>query len=177
MPPTQIIDPTQIDFDQIVCDVDAIEAINPHRYGMRMLDAIVHIDRTQHIIVGYRDIRDDEFWVPGHMPGHPLLPGVLMCEAAAQIGCFYTKTHGAMFNDLMGLGGIENARFRAPVVPGDRLVLVARGRKIHRRKSEFEVHGYVGSTMVFNADVIGLPIPGQDKVLQHQDVCLNGVGG
>src|ERR1700677_2483542 len=123
MPPISILDPTQIDMDHIVADTDAIEAINPHRHGMRMLDAIVLIDRDQHLIVGYKDCRHDEFWVPGHMPGYPIFPGVLMCEAAAQMACYYFVTHGILHDDYLGLGGIEEARFRSPVVPGDRLVL------------------------------------------------------
>ena len=54
-----------------------------------MLDGIVLIDPGRHLIVGYKDVRPDEFWVRGHMPGFPLLPGVLMCEAAAQLSCYY----------------------------------------------------------------------------------------
>ena len=56
------------------------------------------------------------------------------------------------------LGGLDNVRFRGPVRPGDRLVLVAKGTRIHRRQTVCNVQGFVGGTMVFHADVIGVPI-------------------
>ena len=63
------------------------------------------------------------------MPDYPLLPGVLMCEAAAQLCRYYIMQHsGLLQGDFIGFGGLENVRFRGPVRPGDRLVLVAKGR-------------------------------------------------
>jgi 3-hydroxyacyl-[acyl-carrier-protein] dehydratase len=175
MPPTTIIDPTQIDLSHVVADAVAIEAINPHRHGMRMLDAIVLIDREQHLIVGYKDCRHDEFWVRGHMPGYPIFPGVLQCEAAAQMAGYYFTTHGFRLDNYLGLGGIDEARFRAPVRPGDRLVLVGKGLKVDRRKTVFDVQGYVGSTMAFNLQVTGMPIPGPAKAASpHVQLCANG---
>ncbi len=164
MPPDAILDPTQVDFSKLEYDTAAIEAINPHRHGMRMIDGVVHIDRTNAVIVGYKDCRKDEFWVPGHMPGYPLLPGVLMVEAAAQLACLYTKTQGILGDELLGLGGIEKTRFRSPVHPGDRLVLVGKGVRVDRRLTEFSVQGYVGSTLVFHGNVIGVPIPGKERL-------------
>lgn len=163
MPPTMILDPMRIDTKNIVVDSAGVEAVIPHRYGMRMLDAIVSIDHVNHMIVGYKDIRDDEFWVPGHMPGYPIFPGVLMCEAAAQLACYYHVTHGFLNDEYLGLAGIEEARFRAPVRPGDRLLLIGKGLRVDRRKTVFDVHGYVGSTMAFNLQVIGMPITGASK--------------
>ncbi|MCE9533343.1 MAG: beta-hydroxyacyl-ACP dehydratase [Planctomycetes bacterium] len=177
MPPVTILDPISIDLDNVIADVEAIEAVNPHRHGMRMLDGIVYLNPEQKLIVAYKDCHEGEFWVPGHMPGIPLLPGVLMCEAAAQLACYYSKVQKVVGDGLMGLGGIENARFRATVRPGDRLVLVGRGVKLHRRRTEFEVQGFVGSTMAFNVLVIGIPIPGEVKFEQFAGAGLNGVGG
>jgi 3-hydroxyacyl-[acyl-carrier-protein] dehydratase len=93
------------------------------------------------------------------MPGYPLMPGVLMCEAAAQLTCFYTITQKVTDPGvLMGLGAIEDARFHRPVRPGERLVMVGRGLKVHRRLTRFAVTGYVGAEKAFSATVTGTPI-------------------
>ena len=90
------------------------------------------------------------------MPGYPLLPGVLMCEAAAQMCSYYITTQGLMEKEFLGFGGLENVRFRVPVRPGDRLLLIGKGMKMNRRQTIFNVQGFVGSTMVFHADVLGV---------------------
>ena len=97
------------------------------------------------------------------MPGYPLLPGVLMCEAAAQLCSYYTKLQGLGDGDFIGFGGMENVRFRAPVRPGDRLVLIAKVIKFNRRQTIFNVQGFVGTTMVFHADIIGVPISRKEE--------------
>ena len=125
---------------------------------MEQLTAIVYLDAEKQIGVGYKDVRSDEFWVRGHMPDYPLLPGMLMCEAAAQLCSFYIATLAPSEWDFVGFGGLENVRFRSLVRPGDRLVLIAKGTRLHRRQTIFNVQGFVGSTMVFHADVIGVPI-------------------
>src|SRR5262249_44851987 len=131
MPPELLFDLGQVDCSRILADQEAIRKINPQRYEMEQLNAIVHIDPGQHLIVGYKDVKTDEFWVRGHMPDYPLMPGVLMCEAAAQICSYYTATHGLMHGDFIGFGGMENVRFRSTVKPGDRLLLVAKATKVH----------------------------------------------
>src|SRR5579884_203884 len=123
MPPPALLDPSRIDCAHIEVDLEGIRRINPQRFEMEQLTAIVRIDREDHVIVGYKDVRGDEFWVRGHMPDYPLLPGVLMCEAAAQLCGYYCKTAGLLVGDFIGFGGLENVRFRAPVRPGDRLLL------------------------------------------------------
>ena len=158
MPPELHFDPSGLDFNRVVADREAIRRVNPQRFEMEQLNAIVHLDREQHLIVGYKDVRDDEFWVRGHMPGYPLMPGVLMCEAAAQLCSYYVVTIGLLQGDFVGFGGLENVKFRGVVRPGDRLVLVGKGVRLHRRQTIFNVQGFVGSTMVFHADIIGVPL-------------------
>src|SRR5271154_1208970 len=158
MPPVLHIDPATLDLNLLVAGKDAIHAVNPQRFEMEQLTAIVHVDTDQHVIAGYKDVGGDEFWVRGHMPGYPLLPGVLMCEAAAQLCSYYICTTGLMQGDFIGFGGLENVRFRAPVRVGDRLVLVGKAVKLNRRQAIFNVQGFVGSTMVFHADVLGVPL-------------------
>ncbi len=163
MPPEVNFDLGRLDLNQVLADQEAIRQINPQRFEMEQLSAIVYIDPQQQLIVGYKDVGDDEFWVRGHMPGYPLLPGVLICEAAAQLCSYYLATQNLMQGDFIGFGGLENVRFRSPVRPGDRLVLVAKMTKLHRRQTISNVQGFVGSTMVFHADVIGMPLARKEE--------------
>jgi 3-hydroxyacyl-[acyl-carrier-protein] dehydratase len=158
MPPAAHLDLAQIDFGRVLVDQEGIRRVNPQRFEMEHLNAIVHLDPARHLVAGYKDVRPDEFWVRGHMPGYPLLPGVLMCEAAAQLCCYYTVTQGLLEGDFVGFGGLENVRFRAPVRVGDRLLLIGKGIKLNRRQTVFNVQGFVGTTMVFHADVLGVPM-------------------
>ena len=158
MAPVLHFDPSGLDFNRVVADREAIRKVNPQRFEMEQLDAVVYADPEQALVVGYKDVRPDEFWVRGHMPDYPLLPGVLMCEAAAQLCSYYIVTQNVMQGDFIGFGGLDNVRFRGPVHPGDRLVLVGKGVRMNRRQTVFNVQGFVGATMVFHADVIGVPI-------------------
>jgi 3-hydroxyacyl-[acyl-carrier-protein] dehydratase len=158
MPPELHLDPSKLDLSHVIADEEAIRRINPQRHEMEQLTAIVLIDPGQHVIVGYKEVRPDEFWVRGHMPDYPLMPGVLMCEAAAQLCSYYTATQGLLQGDFIGFGGLENVRFRSPVRPGDRLVLVGKALRLHRRQTIFNVQGFVGLTMTFHADILGVPL-------------------
>ena len=158
MPPELILDPTHIDMSRVIAGREELHKTNPQRFEMEQLDAIVLIDPDEHIVVGYKDVRADEFWVRGHMPGYPIFPGVLMCEAGAQLVSYYFTSAGLKTGDYVGFGGMENVRFRGMVVPGDRLILVGKGIKIHRRQTIFNVQGFVGKGLVFHADIIGIQI-------------------
>jgi 3-hydroxyacyl-[acyl-carrier-protein] dehydratase len=159
MPPELHFDPASFDLNRVVADRVAIRNVIPQRFEMEQLDGIVHVDSTEHVIVGYKDVKADEFWVRGHMPGNPLLPGVLMCEAAAQLCSYYVVSIGLVDEGkFIAFGGLENVRFRKEVRPGDRLVLVGKGLRLIRRQTLFNVQGFVGATMVFHADVLGVPM-------------------
>jgi 3-hydroxyacyl-[acyl-carrier-protein] dehydratase len=158
MPPELHFDPSRLDLGRVLAGRPEIERVNPQRFEMEQLSAIVYMEPQQNLIAGYKDVTADEFWVRGHMPDYPLMPGVLMCEAAAQLCSYYIMVNGLLQGDFLGFGGMENVRFRGPVRPGDRLVLIAKGMRMNPRKTVFSVQGFVGSTMVFHADIIGVPL-------------------
>jgi 3-hydroxyacyl-[acyl-carrier-protein] dehydratase len=158
MPPPLILDPAQLDLTTILADREAIRAVNLQRFDMEQLDAICLIDPARQLIVGYKDVVSDEFWVRGHFPTDPLLPGVLMCEAAAQLGSYYTITQKVAPHAKIGFGGMDDVRFRAPVRPGDRLALVGRAKRLRAIQTVFSVQGFVGTTLAFHVDVIGVPL-------------------
>lgn len=157
------VDLEAIDFSKLIADRAGIEAVNPHRHEMLLLSGIVSIDDDKKIIVGYKDLGDDEFWARGHFPKFAVMPGVLMCEAAAQLTSFYMYQRGIVPAErLVGLGGIETARFREPVRPGDRLVLVGVGRRIGNRLTKFDVTGHVKKKgqydVAFEATILGVTL-------------------
>ena len=156
--PTPHVDLAGVSLDPPAHDIRAIRDLLPHRYEMELLTAVVRVDRENHIVIGYKDVTEHEFWVRGHFPGNPIMPGVLMCEAAAQVTCFYTQYTKVHDGVLLGIGGIENTRFRRAVVPGDRLVLVGKGVRVRPRMTMFNVQGFVGGEMAFHTDVIGVVI-------------------
>jgi 3-hydroxyacyl-[acyl-carrier-protein] dehydratase len=161
--PDPHLDLSTLDLGRLIADTEAIRRVLPHRYEVEMLSAIVHVDTTKHLIVGYKDIGTDEFWVRGHFPGRPILPGVLMCEAAAQLAAYYTVSTGVATAGIMGLGGIDDTRFRRTVLPGQRLVLVGKGNRVRPRVTNFSVQGYVDNEMVFHTVVIGMVLGRQEE--------------
>jgi 3-hydroxyacyl-[acyl-carrier-protein] dehydratase len=163
MPPEALFDIRAVDYNRVVVDKEAIRKVNPQRFEMEQLDAIVYLDRAVHLVIGYKDVRADEFWVRGHMPGFPLMPGVLICEAAAQLTGWYWMSTGRIQGDFVAFGGMENVRFRGPVHVGDRLVLIAKGEKFDRRRVVMQVQGFVDGAMVFHGEMIGVPFKKSEK--------------
>lgn len=161
MPPLALVDPSTIDTSKVLYDLEGIRQFNPQRVEMEQLTAIVHVDLDEGLVIGYKDLREDEFWVRGHMPGYPLMPGVLMCEAAAQLCSVLSRLKELIDKDgFIGFGGMDDVRFRGLVKPGDRLILVGKAIRLHRRQTVFETQAFVGSSMVYHGRIIGVPLPG-----------------
>lgn len=155
-----LVDPAQIDMNNIIADQEEIRRHNPQRFEMEQLTAIVHEDLERLICAGYKDVSDQEFWVRGHMPGMPLMPGVMMLEAAAQLCSYFAHRHDLLGNVMVGFGGLEGVRFRDPVTPGDRLVLICQQKKVRRNRmivSQFQ--GVVGDKLVVEGELKGIAIP------------------
>ncbi|MBN2375215.1 MAG: beta-hydroxyacyl-ACP dehydratase [Sedimentisphaerales bacterium] len=157
MPPTLLLNLDEIDLSNIAYDVDAIEKVNPHRFEMRQIDAIVHLDVEQGVILGYKDVTEDEFWVRGHIPGRPLMPGVLMIEAAAQMASILAKVVSGE-ERFIGFGGIEDVKFRGQVSPGKRLYLLGKFIENRPRRFKMAAQGVVDNQLVFEGMVIGMPM-------------------
>jgi len=171
MPPAALVDPAAIDTSRVLVDREGLRQGNPQRFEMEQLTAVVSIDPDQHRIIGYKDVGPDEFWVRGHVPGYPLMPGVLMCEAAAQLCSYYCYVIKIVQDGFLGFGGMEDVRFRGPVRPGDRLVLVSQAIKVNRRQTVFETQGFVGTNMVYHGRIIGVPLPtSQEKAPKRAEV-------
>lgn len=154
MPPTFLFDLSTIDLGKILYDQAAIRELNPQRGAMEHLNAIIHVDPVAGRMVAYKDVREDEFWVSGHIPGRPLLPGVIMIEAAAQAASFYTRKVVG-WPGFIGFGGVEECKFRQQVKPGCRLhLLMVKTAERHRRIT-CKTQGLVNGALVFEATIVG----------------------
>jgi len=157
MAPPLVVDLSKIDLGRVTMSIDEIRQYNPHRYEMEQLTGVIHLDVAAGQIVAFKDVRPDEFWVRGHIPGRPVLPGVLMIEAAAQMSSLYYKK---VQQDprFLGFGGVDGVKFRGQVVPGDRLLLLGRAVEIRNRRAVFDTQGVVDDRLVFEARITGMPI-------------------
>lgn len=162
-----ILDFSEFDTSNVVAGLDEIRRCNRQRYEMEQLTAVCFEDAQRHIAVGYKDLSHDEFWVRGHMPGTPLLPGVIMCEIAAQLCSFYSQRHGLLGKDAtLGFGGMNDVRFRGVVRPGDRLVVVSQLIKVRKGvlvTSRFQA--FVHQNLVAEGEILGVALPADSEIL------------
>jgi 3-hydroxyacyl-[acyl-carrier-protein] dehydratase len=149
-----LFDIAAIDLNHLLFDQEGVRQVNPQRGAMEMLNGIIHADAENHRILGFKDIRSDEFWVAGHIPGRPLFPGVLMIECAAQLASFYAKKYVG-WTGFMGFGGVEQCRFRMQVTPPCRMYIL--GERLWQRKNVIccKHQGVVDGNLAFEATIIG----------------------
>src|ERR1039458_8225410 len=115
MAPPFLYDLSKVDFNAIVVPIEGIRAVIPQRFEMELLSAIVYIDDPDDTIIGVKEITDHEFWVRGHIPGRPLMPGVLMIECAAQL-CAYRGMSRRPELGFIGFARCDDVIFRGTVV-------------------------------------------------------------
>ena len=155
-----LVDLSQVDFDRSIATLDDIRRINPQRFEMEQLSAVVYVDEKEYACVGYKDVTHHEFWVRGHMPDLPLMPCVVMLESIAQLCSFVTQCYDLLGAAMVGFGGLEEVRFRDPVLPGDRLIVMCKLDKVRRgRMIVCKFQGVVKDRIVVEGILKGIPIP------------------
>ena len=155
--PDFLIDIDTLDLDTVEVPIEEVRELNRQRFEMEQIDGILRYDPDGEIIVAFKDVKPDEHWVRGHIPGRPLMPGVLICECAAQT-CSYYYTRNSPGSSFLGFGGMDEIRFRGEVVPGDKLIMVAKPLVLRRRMARFQVQGIVDGRIVLTGIILGVPI-------------------
>lgn len=158
MPPPLLIDLDNVDLDRVEVSRERIYAeLLPHRFEFMVLDGVALVDHEHMGLVAYADIREDSWWVRGHVPGRPLLPGVLMLEMAAQAAALGARLL-ANHEGFIGFGGVEGCKFRDTVTPPARLYLLAMGDEYRARRIVSRTQGVCEGKLVFEARVTGVTI-------------------
>lgn len=140
-------------------DVKEIFKSIPHRYPFLLVDRILEIDGTERI-VGIKNVSINESFFQGHFPNQPVMPGVLICEAMAQVGAIfaYNARGGTTDNKVFVLTGLDNVKFKKPVEPGDQLRMELTCLK--RRGSFWKMQGVatVDGKLVAQAEISAMEV-------------------
>jgi 3-hydroxyacyl-[acyl-carrier-protein] dehydratase len=152
-----------------VLDITEIMQILPHRYPFLLIDRVVELVRMQRI-VAIKNVTINEPFFQGHFPTYPIMPGVLIVEAMAQAGGALLLTEVPNREDkLMVFTGIEEARFRAPVVPGDQVRIEVEVLKWSRRGATMRGNAYVDTKLVCEAEIKCQVVPRAVRKTERQE--------
>ncbi len=150
----------------VIFDINAIQKILPHRYPFLLIDKIIEF-KLDEKIVSTKNVTINEEFFQGHFPGNPIMPGVLIVEAMAQTGGIMMLNGNDNIHDMqVFFMGIDKARFRKPVVPGDTLVIEAIMTSRRRSVCQFDAKAYVRGDLVCEASLMATVM---EKKSESQD--------
>lgn len=152
-----LFDIDEIDKTAVALTAEQIGEMNPQCGPMRQLDYVIWHDEGAHHGLGVKAVRHDEFWIPYHVPGRPLMPGVLMIEAAAQM-CSLIRHLRLDGEGFLGFTRCDDVRFRGMVTPGDTMYILAKEASWSRRRFVCKTQGLVDDKLVFEAQITGMAI-------------------
>jgi 3-hydroxyacyl-[acyl-carrier-protein] dehydratase len=158
MPPKALVDLASLDLEKTALTPAQIYGpMLPHAHELALLSGVHLVEKEKGFIVGWKDVRKDEFWCRGHFPTRPILPGVLIVEAAAQLALVHWRlTIGKDAKGALLFGGIDEAKFRDAVEPGTKLVLLASAIDLKLRRSRYKTQAFVEGKIVFEGEITGI---------------------
>ncbi|MGE0625487.1 MAG: 3-hydroxyacyl-ACP dehydratase FabZ [Pseudomonadales bacterium] len=137
-------------------DINELFEFLPHRYPFLLVDRVLEFTSGE-TIRGYKNVSINEPFFNGHFPGHPIMPGVLIVEAMAQLSgvlAFETKNRRPSEGYTYYLAGTDRTRFKRPVVPGDQLMMESRILADKRGVMKFDCQSYVDGEMACTSEII-----------------------
>jgi 3-hydroxyacyl-[acyl-carrier-protein] dehydratase len=134
-------------------DIRRIMEILPHRYPLVLIDRILELEPMVRA-VGYKNVTANEPVFSGHFPGNPLMPGVYMIEALAQLGGTVILSPGEWERRIPYLAGIDKAKFRRPVIPGDQLMMEVRMNRNRKNIGWVDASATVDGQFVCSAELM-----------------------
>jgi len=159
MPAQPLIDFEALDLSEIVTPIEEVREFCRQRGRFELLDGILHFDLEGQIVVGFKDIRADDWWADGHIPGRPIFPGVLQCEGAAQLCTFdFMHRRPDLRGAFVGFAGMNKTRFRGIVEPPARLIWAAAVEHIRRTMFTYRAQAFVDRKLVFETEIMGVVV-------------------
>ncbi|AFZ52865.1 3-hydroxyacyl-ACP dehydratase FabZ [Cyanobacterium aponinum UTEX 3222] len=144
----------QSSIEKTTFTVQEIQELLPHRYPFALVDRILDYTPGEKA-VGLKNVTINEPFFPGHIPGNPLMPGVLQLEALAQVGGVILTLLPGMKGKFFAYAGVDNARFRRPVVPGDQLIMTVELLSFKRNRiAKMQGRGLVDNQLAVEAQML-----------------------
>jgi 3-hydroxyacyl-[acyl-carrier-protein] dehydratase len=155
-----LIDLESLDLSRNVLSEEKLRSVLPHDHEFRLVDGICYLDAEGTVAVGYKDWDANPWWARGHIPGRPIMPGVLMIEGCAQVATVLVKISPDGWDPerFIGMGGVDGARFRQMVTPPARVYFVAVASRRSSKIAKFKTAAYRGMELAMEMELVGVQL-------------------
>ena len=146
-----------LDLSRTIVSKQEMQKVLRQRGRFAIVDGVLYLDPSKDdVIVGYIDVRKDDWWAEDHIPGRPIFPGMLMVEASAQLGSYdFFHRRPERASEFVGFMGIGATRFREIVEPDCRLILVGKPGRVRDKLFTYDFQGYVDDRRAFETQITG----------------------